>query len=156
MAVAASPWRNRAAAWSAIACAVMSLALLRQAHGQIERAEREIAIEVDSLPSGVRVISAADFRNTRVVYHQMVERYCIDRCWSYANYEPASGQFRVRATGDGPAVLASSAAVRAVAEGRYVIESRDLPVYVVTNCPPAANRYCHRQLSLGDTVPAPR
>lgn len=49
----------------------------------------------------------------------VVDRACIGRCCSYANYEPSTGQFRVHAEAGNPIVMADYADVYSVEMGIY-------------------------------------
>ncbi len=59
----------------------------------------------------------------------MIDRACIGHCFSYANYEPSTAQFRLRALPRSPAVLDSPEKVLALHQGRYVVRQQDLPLY---------------------------
>jgi hypothetical protein len=61
----------------------------------------------------------------------MVDRVCIGHCYSYANYEPSTAQFRVRATGRNPYLLSGLADSYLMQVGSYVVKERDLPLYQV-------------------------
>ena len=60
--------------------------------------EEQVERSVAALPAGHRVVEDIDSgEDSRVVIEHIVDRACIGRCFSYDNYEPASGLFRVRA-----------------------------------------------------------
>lgn len=123
--------------------------LLWLSHSRVTRAERDVAALMVAVPAGARVIALADYPNERVIYDHMVDRWCTRRCWSYLNYEPSSGQFRVRADRGNPYVLHTWDARRAVADGRHVVREDEVPIYQLENCAPGANRYCLRELTAG-------
>lgn len=108
-----------------------------------------------TLPSSTRVIGAAAFPSARVNLRHVVDRYCLARCWSYANYEPASGQFRLRATGPNPLVMHDFRAIRDVYFGRYVVRPGDLPAVELSACDSDAG-YCLRTLAAGDVTGFPQ
>ncbi|HTT64496.1 MAG TPA: hypothetical protein VMG35_21740, partial [Bryobacteraceae bacterium] len=67
-----------------------------------ERALNDVEIQMEQavaqLPPGQRVVSALADTGSRVpTMAHLVDRICVGRCFSYANYEPATAQFRVRA-----------------------------------------------------------
>jgi hypothetical protein len=62
----------------------------------------------------------------------MVDRACIGICYSYANYEPSTGQFRVRATGPNPIVASDYTDSWRLQVGQYVVKPSDLPLYRLT------------------------
>jgi hypothetical protein len=65
----------------------------------------------------------------------MIDRACLGRCYSYGNYEPSSGQFRVRISGDTLLVVATDADANDLQTGAYVVKQRDVPLYQVTALP---------------------
>ena len=76
--------------------------------GILNRVEEQVERSVASLPPGHRVVGEIDFgENSRVVTEHILDRACIDRCFNYANYEPSSGAFRVRASPGNRFVAAS-------------------------------------------------
>ena len=65
---------------------------------ELNRLEDSINAVVEQLPSGQRVIGSFPGWSLRVIPLQhALDRACIGRCFSYANYEPSSRQFRIRA-----------------------------------------------------------
>ena len=94
----------------------------------------EILMEqrVAQIPPGARVISAlCDQRKDVNLLGHTLDRVCIGHCFSYANYEPPSGAFRVRVTGDNSIVVAEDRDSNALQEGRYVVKPGDLPLYQI-------------------------
>jgi hypothetical protein len=82
------------------------------------------------LPSGRRVVSGIsdpDLRADALVH--MLDRVCLRRCFSYANYEPSSGHFRIRTVAENTWVLANPEDSIAMQAGIYVVKPRDLPLY---------------------------
>lgn len=139
----------------AFGVAASTLALLLAGHAGVTSMERDVARQLAGVPDGARVIGGAQYRNTRVGYYQLAERPCLGRCWSYGNYEPSSGQFRLRATAPNPRVMADVAGVQDLHMGRYVVRPADVPAFALENCPATANRYCLRAVAPGDTVGRP-
>ncbi|MBZ5596133.1 MAG: hypothetical protein LAP39_28140 [Acidobacteriia bacterium] len=87
---------------------------------------------VAQLPPGSRVISAlCDQRRDVNLLGHTLDRVCIRRCFSYANYEPSSGAFRVRVVGPNPIVVAEDRDSNALQEGRYVVKPGDVPLYQI-------------------------
>lgn len=87
---------------------------------------------VARMPAGSRVISALcdERRDVNLVAH-ILDRACIRRCFSYANDEPSTGQFRIRATGASPIAVSDSRESDALQTGKYVVETHDLPLYQI-------------------------
>jgi hypothetical protein len=96
--------------------------------------EDRIGQVVAVLPPGQRVLLGLDDDSlTRVnaVTH-MIDRECIGRCYSYANYEPSTWQFRVRAVAPNPYVAADYRDSYMMQTGQYLVKPSDLPLYEVT------------------------
>jgi hypothetical protein len=81
------------------AIAAVFFSFLYQDTGALDRTEARIEQVVQTLPSGQRVWleSMPDPPHSHVAIEHILDRACIGRCFSYLNYEPSSGQFRVRA-----------------------------------------------------------
>ena len=92
-----------------------------------DRMERMLAV----LPPGQRVISAIDDESLRINLAHVIDRACIGHCYSYANYEPSTAQFRVRADAPNPYVTPLYADSWLMQVGSYVVKDRDLPLYQV-------------------------
>jgi hypothetical protein len=80
----------------------------------------------------------------------MINRECIGRCWSYSDYEPSSGHFRIRATGPSPYLLTAPRDVDDVLHGRYIAREQDLPLYQIYPCGPRETDLCIRALQVGE------
>jgi hypothetical protein len=89
---------------------------------------------VATLPPGQRVLLDLDDDSlTRVnALTHMIDRACIGRCFSYANYEPSTWQFRVRAVAPNPYVASTYNDSIKMQIGRYIVKPADLPMYQVT------------------------
>jgi len=84
---------------------------------------------ISRIEPGQRVISAVDDPNLHVfaVTH-MIDRACLRRCYSYANYEPSTGQFRIRTVARNPYITASYDDSWHIQDGSYVVKEDDLPL----------------------------
>jgi hypothetical protein len=114
--------------------------------------EDVVGRSVAGLPTGSRVISALcdERRDVNLLAH-MLDRVCIRRCFSYANYEPATGQFRIRAEGLNPIVVAEDRDSGAMQQGTYIVKAQDEPLYQVY----LHGRYIDlRQLKAGEVTGA--
>jgi hypothetical protein len=88
---------------------------------------------VAQLPPGQRVVLALADPDLQVdPLAHMIDRVCVGRCYSYANYEPSTWQFRVRATEPNPYVAAIYRDSWLLQTGRYIVQQKDLPLYQVT------------------------
>jgi hypothetical protein len=84
---------------------------------------------IASLPAGQRVVSGFDDPELHVfaVTH-MIDRACLGHCFSYANYEPSTAQFRVRTVAENPYVIANYKDSWRLQNGSYVVKEQDLPL----------------------------
>ncbi len=120
---------------------------------ELNRLENGIDAAVEQLPAGQRVIGSFPGWSLRVIPLQhALDRACIGRCFSYANYEPSSRQFRIRAQSANPVVFDKYYDVKAVEEGRYVVKPRDLPLYEVFLCGRERHEVCLSSLEAGKVV----
>jgi hypothetical protein len=86
----------------------------------------------------------------RFSVHHLVEPICLGRCFSFANYEPPSGVFRVRAEPGNPFVVSDIHDASAAEQGTYVVKAQDLPVYQIYQCSPVWTELCLRPLRAGE------
>ncbi len=94
--------------------------------------EARMTRSVSQLPPGQRVVSAIDDPTLRVnALVHMIDRACLGRCYSYANYEPSTAQFRIRAVAENPIVVSTYEDSWFLQTGSYVVKERDLPLYQV-------------------------
>jgi hypothetical protein len=82
--------------------------------------------------------------------HHIIDRVCIGRCISYANYEPATYQFQVRATPGTKFALLEGSESGDMQTGSYRVRERDLPLYQIYPCGPSAYELCGRWLYAGE------
>ena len=95
--------------------------------------EDQLQTVVARLPERSRVVSAFDDTDLHVnaVVH-MVDRACAGHCYSLANYEPSTGNFRLRALSHNSVVAATYEQSWLLQAGRYVAQPEDLPLYELT------------------------
>jgi hypothetical protein len=87
---------------------------------------------VAHLQPGQRIVSGVEDNQIRVfAITHMIDRVCLGRCFSYANYEASTAQFRVRATEENPYVAYKYHDSFEMQQGRYLVQARDLPLYKV-------------------------
>ena len=65
----------------------------------------------------------------------MIDRACIGRCFSYANYEPSTAQFRLRATPGNPYVAASYRDSWEMQAGKHVRRASEPPLVCIAMDP---------------------
>lgn len=130
-AVVASPRAGTAGAAFAL-LAVVFFAFLYRDERILNRFEDRLDAIVERLPPEQRVILGVSDPTLRVnVLAHMIDRACIGRCYSFANYEPSTRQFRIRVQGPNPIAASSYADSSAMQWGGYVAQARDLPLYQV-------------------------
>ncbi len=133
-------------------CAAIFFAFLYQDTGWLNRLEEHAEELVSKLPPGTRVIvtieAPADSRMEFVDH--AVERACIEHCFSYANYEPSSRQFRVRVREGSPVVTSSPDDAQDMASGQYEVQDEDLPIKQIFQCDEKdLTKLCIRDLEAG-------
>jgi hypothetical protein len=98
----------------------------------VNRIEERLERSLRQLPPGARVVSALaepEYRVDPLVH--LVDRACIGHCFSYANYEAATRQFRIRASPGNPVVVTTYRDSYALQTGTYTVKSSDLPLWGV-------------------------
>ena len=114
--------------------------------------EDQVARIVRTIPPSQRVIANISWHDqgSRVGRQHIVDRACIEWCFSYGNYEPSTAQFRIRARPGNPFVIIDAASIAPIATGKYVVQQRDLPLYEVYSCDSGAQALCVRELNTGE------
>jgi len=129
------PLRKWQAAGFAV-CALVFFAWNYQDTRRISRVEANAEALIANLPAGTRVVpvvSAPDDWRVQFIAHS-VDRACIGHCFSYSNYEPSSGQFRVRALPGSRVVTDDADKSESMSSGDYVVQSGDLPLVSIYQC----------------------
>jgi hypothetical protein len=127
----------------------------------INSIERKMVQAIASLPPGARVVATVrDARLFVPALQHLVDRACIGRCFDFADYEPPTAQFRLRAMLGNPYVMTSVDDVLALENSGYVWLRRDIQLYRLQPCPassdicvsvvPPGERLAEQQL---DSVP---
>lgn len=135
-------------------CALCFFTFLYQDTGWLNRLEASAEKLVENLPAGTRVLVSIDApAGSRITFiGHSVERACVGHCFSYANYEPASREFRVRVQKGSPVVTASTDDAEDMASGEYEVDEADLPLKQIYQCDPKdLTRLCIRDLKAGET-----
>jgi hypothetical protein len=115
-----------------IAVTLSFFALLYRDERALNALEDRLENAVAGLPPQQRVVSAIDDSSLRInALTHMIDRVCIGRCYSYANYEPSTAAFRVRAVAVNPIVVFRYTDSWALQTGTYVVKEADLPLFAV-------------------------
>ena len=117
----------------------------------LNRTEDRVDAAIAQLPARARVLGFFPPPLARVngLLH-VVDRACVYHCFSYADYEPVSRQFRIRAEHGNGVVLDDYHDIALVEDGKYVVQARDLPLYGVYGCGPRRQDVCSRSLHAGE------
>jgi hypothetical protein len=142
--------------WHAVGFAIAAVAFfsfLYQDTASVNRMENSVQQMVSALTHGSRVLATISWpgaASAPPIINHILDRTCIDRCFAYGNYEPASLQFRVRARPANGIVMTSSDDVSAAERGVYLVRPSDLPLYQVYQCSADFTVLCIRALHAGD------
>jgi hypothetical protein len=135
------------------ACAVFFFVFLYQDTGMLNRMEAQAEKLLTGLPPGTKVIATIfEPPGSRMEFiGHIVDRACIGRCFSYANYEPSSGQFRIRAREGSPVVTASAEDSEDMQGGAYEVQEENLPLKLAYQCDSQdRTKLCLRDLAEGE------
>ncbi|HVS75061.1 MAG TPA: hypothetical protein VHE23_06510 [Candidatus Acidoferrales bacterium] len=145
-----APRRWHAAGFSVIAAAFFFLTY-RETR-VLNHMEEQAARLLENVPAETRVLETIVARPESRIYFidHMVDRECIGHCFAYGNYEPASGQFRVRARPENPIVMAEAGDIGDMEEGTYKVPPEVLPIFQVYQCSKDFTRLCIRKLKAGE------
>jgi len=130
LAATASPRRWQR--WAIGVLAAVFFAFLWVDERALNRFEDQTRDAIALLPPMARVVSNADADLRVNALTHIIDRACIGRCFSYANYEPSSGQFRIRVTGPTAIVAPTDMDSSRMQNGGYAVKQRDLPLYRIS------------------------
>jgi hypothetical protein len=133
------------------AIAVVFFSFLYQDTAKVNAMEQQVIKLVSTLPPNQRVMATIlPPPGSRVLIQHIVDFACIGRCFSYGNYEPGTGLFRVRALPGNPYVLSDYELAVDMENGEYTVQPEDLPLYQVYQCSPSGTDLCIRSLQAGE------
>lgn len=134
--------------------AVVFFVFLTSDYRYLAAAQEQFNRAVRQVPEGGRVVAAVTgLPQWMNPLNHMVSKACIGRCFSYANYEPASAHFRVRALPGSPVVMDASEDVDALQAGHFIARQRDLPLFGIFVDSESPLRLKVRPLQAGERVP---
>jgi len=122
--------------WALVAVAIVFFGFVYRDERALNAFEDRMQDVVSMLHGGERVVSAVEdleLRSTTVTH--TIDRVCVGRCFSYANYEPSTGQFRVRVAGPNPFVVTRHRDAMALQLGNYEVRESDLPLFTIESDP---------------------
>ena len=145
----ARPARWQAAAFSVVA--IVFFSLLYTDTAALDQLETRMEQVVAPMRPGQRVVATIfSRRGARVHDQHMIDRACIGHCFYVANYEPSSGQFRVKAEPGSPVVMSDQEDCRLMQNGLYRVRAQDLPLLEIYGCGASLRDICVRELRAGD------
>jgi hypothetical protein len=135
------------------ALAALFFLFLFQDTARVDHMETQVEHYVRILPPGQRILAVIwPLYGSRILIHHIVDRSCIEHCFSYGNYEPGSGQFRVRAMPGNGIVMADARQVDDLQSGVYEVQAVDLPAFEIYQCNAKLTDLCMRELKPGDVT----
>jgi len=138
------------------AAAIFFFFFLYQDTSKLNRMELQAERLERTLPHGQRVIAVIPpFAGSEIYIHHMIDRACIGHCFSFGNYEPSSGQFRLRAAPGNPIATSDYKTSNEMDAGRYVVRPEDLPISEIYLCSPGGDDICMRALRAGEEAGTP-
>ncbi|MGA8223195.1 MAG: hypothetical protein WB780_16210 [Candidatus Acidiferrales bacterium] len=131
--------------------AALFFTFLYQDTATLNRMEVQAERLVRTVPPGQRILATIQrLPGSRVLIQHMIDRACIGYCFSYGNYEPTSGMFRVRALPGNPYCMTEPDSAADMEDGTYEVAAEDLPAYQVYQCSMAGTDLCIRPLEAGE------
>jgi hypothetical protein len=144
---------GRGAARSSGIVAVFFFLFLFIDHQAFNAVESGVTRVVRTAPADQRVVAVIHDKGARVnALAHVADRACIGHCFSYANYEPATGQFRIRLREGNRINAASVALAQEIERGDHVVAAFEDPLYAVCGCGAGSGDLCLRTLHAGDHV----
>jgi hypothetical protein len=141
--------------WFTASCAILAVIFFTAIYhdtGILDRRNTKVAELVSACP-GRRVIAMIrPIPGSRIHEDHALDRACIGQCYAYTNYEPSSGQFRLRADPGNRFIEMDQDALDAIQDGSYIVQPRDLPVYEVYQCGAGVNDLCLAELHDGQQI----
>ncbi len=113
--------------------------------------ERKITSLAEQVPAGGRFVAeVSDSNSGPAALLHAADWACIGHCFSYANYEPATGQFRIQVAGPNGAAAADMATVQDIEEGRHIVTPGESPIFSVCRCEQENPPLCVRPIEPGE------
>ena len=88
---------------------------------------------------------------SRLSADHLLSRACVGQCFDFANYEPATGQFRIHPEPFNAVVMSTYYEVGSIAVGNFEIKTSYLPLYGLIRCGRDRDELSIRPLVSGET-----
>jgi len=152
------PTRTGLHASAGLASATLFFAFLYQDIGAAARLEQKIHELTLSLPLRPRIVSQLPHAiGSRVPLRHLLSRACLGVCFDYQNYEPSTGQFRLRAPNGSTIAAADVNVVHGIEAGLYARRDSDPELDLIYQCGAGVTNVCVRRMAVGerglDSVP---
>jgi hypothetical protein len=112
----------------------------------------QVAALLAGLPPGQRVVAvlqdAGSDRLNGLVH--IGSGACLGHCFDYANYEAATGQFRIRVAGPNPFVVPTTNLVREMESGQHIVTPAEAPLFSICPSTNPSQQLMLRKLEAGD------
>jgi len=126
--------------------AVIFFSYLYQDTGIVNQMEEQVERSVATLPPGRQVLSAIrPPAGSRIVIQHIVDRACIGHCFSFENFEPDTGQFRVRATPGNTIAVVTTPISPTEQSDKNAVQSIVPPAFEVYPCGAGMSTVCVRE-----------
>ncbi len=117
----------------------------------ISAVDAELGDLVSGLPPGQRVVaSLADSGSSLNGLVHVLDWACVGHCLDYANYEPATGQFRIRVLRPNSVVAPDMRSVQQIEYGHHIVTPQEAPLYSICPSDGPGQFFLLRKLSAGD------
>ena len=118
--------------WALTGIALLFFGFLYRDERILNAFEDRLEQTVAQLPAGERVVNTVDDPDLHVnALTHMIDRVCLGRCYSFANYEASTGNFRIRAEAGNAFVAATYQDSWALQTGTYVVKPGDVPLHLI-------------------------
>jgi hypothetical protein len=119
----------------------------------LNQVEANLSRILATLPPGQRVVTALRDSASRFSMNGLIHvgsAACIGHCWDFGNYEPATGQFRVRVSGPNGVVADNMDKVGELESGRHIVTAEEAPLYSVCPVKGSDTQFELRRLGAGE------
>jgi hypothetical protein len=143
----------RPAKWQLVgfgAAAIVFFSLLYLDTLKMSELETKIEQVVAPFKPGERVVATIfPEPGSRIHEQHVVDRACVEHCFLVSNYEPSSGQFRIKAEPGNRIVTTDSHISSGLQSGSYLVRPEDLPLKEIYACGPSLEQMCVQDLQVG-------
>jgi hypothetical protein len=116
-------------------CMLVFGVMLHHDTGIYNNLEDRLNLEIDRSARGQKLVIAAKPVSAHInLTNHMIDRACVGKCFSYANYEPSTQVFRLRTTSPNALVISDYDHSVEVQAGEYTVTAADLPLLQANIC----------------------